>query len=189
MEELYHYGIPRRSGRFPFGSGDRPFQGLGEKAKKKAKKTLTKAAAKTATKTAVKVKVKKELVDKGQTAINERRQNAEKVEQRRATKRNIRSLSDEDVKRNIQRLRDEKTLKDLIDDDISPGKRMFQQVSGDILKSSITSVGTDVAKGSLKYLLRTSMTGEDRSLKDLAETIWPKQQKQQQQNQQSGSNP
>lgn len=25
---LQHYGIPRRSGRYPFGSGNRPFQGM-----------------------------------------------------------------------------------------------------------------------------------------------------------------
>lgn len=168
MEELYHYGVPRRSGRFPFGSGERPFQGLGIKAKKKAKKTIAKTTAKT--------EIKKEAADIEQATLDERRQNAEKVKQRRATKRNIRSLSDEDIKRNIQRLRDEKTLKELIDDDISPGKRAVQQVSSNILRTSITSVGTDVAKGSLKYLFKTSMTGEDRSLKDLAETIWPKQQ-------------
>lgn len=28
MNELYHYGIPKRSGRYPWGSGDRPFQRL-----------------------------------------------------------------------------------------------------------------------------------------------------------------
>lgn len=27
MNELYHYGIPRRSGRYPWGSGERPYQG------------------------------------------------------------------------------------------------------------------------------------------------------------------
>lgn len=26
--ELYHYGMPRRSGRYPWGSGTRPYQGL-----------------------------------------------------------------------------------------------------------------------------------------------------------------
>ena len=26
MSELYHYGMPRRSGRYPYGSGDEPFQ-------------------------------------------------------------------------------------------------------------------------------------------------------------------
>lgn len=29
MNELYHYGIPRRSGRYPYGSGDRPYQSEG----------------------------------------------------------------------------------------------------------------------------------------------------------------
>lgn len=28
MNELYHYGMPRRSGRYPYGSGSRPFQSL-----------------------------------------------------------------------------------------------------------------------------------------------------------------
>lgn len=27
--ELYHYGMPRRSGRYPYGSGDRPYQSSG----------------------------------------------------------------------------------------------------------------------------------------------------------------
>ena len=36
MDELYHYGIPRRSGRYKWGSGERPFQsGGGPKAPKK----------------------------------------------------------------------------------------------------------------------------------------------------------
>lgn len=27
-DEIYHYGIKRRSGRYPYGSGDRPYQDL-----------------------------------------------------------------------------------------------------------------------------------------------------------------
>lgn len=27
MNELYHYGVKRRSGRYPYGSGERPYQG------------------------------------------------------------------------------------------------------------------------------------------------------------------
>lgn len=34
MSELFHYGIKRRSGRYPFGSGERPYQGLSAVAKK-----------------------------------------------------------------------------------------------------------------------------------------------------------
>lgn len=37
MNELYHYGIPRRSGRYPWGSGDRPFQSSGGSAGPKKK--------------------------------------------------------------------------------------------------------------------------------------------------------
>lgn len=37
--ELYHFGIPRRSGRYPWGSGNRPFQsGGGPMSKRQAKK-------------------------------------------------------------------------------------------------------------------------------------------------------
>lgn len=34
-ENLYHYGVKRRSGRYPYGSGERPFQGDPKKLKKK----------------------------------------------------------------------------------------------------------------------------------------------------------
>ena len=27
-DELYHYGTPRHSGRYPYGSGKRPYQGV-----------------------------------------------------------------------------------------------------------------------------------------------------------------
>lgn len=37
MNELYHYGIPKRSGRYPWGSGDRPFQSSGGAAGPKKK--------------------------------------------------------------------------------------------------------------------------------------------------------
>ena len=37
MNELYHYGIPRRSGRYPYGSGERPYQDR-KAARKEAKR-------------------------------------------------------------------------------------------------------------------------------------------------------
>lgn len=37
MSELYHYGMPQRSGRYPYGSGERPYQGE-EKSKKPSRK-------------------------------------------------------------------------------------------------------------------------------------------------------
>lgn len=42
-DELYHYGVKRRSGRYPWGSGDRPYQALGYRAQsKEMRKTMTK---------------------------------------------------------------------------------------------------------------------------------------------------
>lgn len=37
MNDLLHYGVPRRSGRYPWGSGQRPFQGDQNQLKKKRK--------------------------------------------------------------------------------------------------------------------------------------------------------
>lgn len=40
MAELMHYGIKRRSGRYPWGSGERPYQSEEEKAEKKKQKSI-----------------------------------------------------------------------------------------------------------------------------------------------------
>lgn len=40
-EELFHYGIPRRSGRYPYGSGERPFQSVSRKDYNRALKPKT----------------------------------------------------------------------------------------------------------------------------------------------------
>lgn len=154
--EIYHYGIPRKSGRYPFGSGDRPFQGLKGFAKLKAIKTASKKA-------------------RSKTTTDDKSaENLQKIQERRATRKNVRTLSDDEVRRNIQRLRDEKTLKDLLDSDVNPGKKAMDQALR-VVQSASISVGTDVAKGALKYAIKTSLTGEERTLKGLAETIWPPQ--------------
>lgn len=161
--EFYHYGIPRRSGRFPFGSGERPFQGLKGFAKSRAIKAAVKAGA------------KKAVSENGATD-DKYTEDIKKVRERRATRRNIRTLSDEELRRNIQRLRDEKTLKDLLDDDVNRGKKAVNEALK-VIKNASKDVGTDIAKGTMKYLTKTAMTGNERNLKDLANTIWPPQNK------------
>ena len=46
FKELYHYGIPRRSGRYPWGSGDRPFQSISGYIRKKKQEKADAAAQK-----------------------------------------------------------------------------------------------------------------------------------------------
>lgn len=166
--ELYHYGIPRRSGRFPFGSGERPFQSLKGFAKTRALKAATKAGIKKA-------------ISETSTTDDKHVEDIKKVQERRATRRNIRTLSDEELRRNIQRLRDEKTLKDLLDKDVNPGKQAMNEALN-VVKNASVSVSTDIVKGTMKYLTKTAMTGEERNAKDLANTIWPPQNKKKKKN-------
>ena len=77
--DIFHYGIPKRSGRYPYGSGDRPFQSSGGKRptgffkKAKAKKAVKKAEKERAEKIAQKKKemaVKKAFEQAKEVAIN-----------------------------------------------------------------------------------------------------------------------
>ena len=71
---LMHYGIKRRSGRYPYGSGEDPYQstgGVGPKTKKVSKSSDTNAI----TKEAVKYKAKREedKEDQGMNMIRKKR--------------------------------------------------------------------------------------------------------------------
>lgn len=63
MNELYHYGIPRRSGRYPYGSGDRPYQRQ-EKQKNRKEKVIRE--------TTGRIENPNSLVSKNQIDQNER---------------------------------------------------------------------------------------------------------------------
>ena len=89
--ELCHYGTPRHSGRFPFGSGKRPFQSLVESGRKKAAEK----------------KKKKEYEDK---------------------KKFKRQLTIEELEGQIRRLKLEKDLTKLTDENIQPGKEIVKNV-------------------------------------------------------------
>lgn len=63
---------------------------------------------------------------------------------RREMKRNRRTLSEADLNRNLDRLRKEKQLKELIDEDVNPGKKYIQDVlkkSGDRLLPAALAAG------------------------------------------------
>ena len=63
---------------------------------------------------------------------------------RREMKHNRRTLSEADLNRNLDRLRKEKQLKELIDEDVNPGKKYIQDVlkkSGDRLLPAALAAG------------------------------------------------
>lgn len=165
--EICHIGN-ENSGRYPRGSGDRPFQRMPSWRRKKLIKTVNKA-----------IISKTKEIDKANAShvnkkpISDEQKNLKEIRNRKTTRRNIRHLSDEEIRRTISRLRDEKTLKELIDSDISPGRKAISE----ILSSAGQTVGKEVATGSMRYVLRQSMKSEKMELSGLADAIWPKKEK------------
>ena len=119
--ELYHYGVKRRSGRYPYGSGERPFQssgGLGGLFKRKGKakpKVNPKIKAKSKAETGKAPAEQKEEMKNSRTKAKEAASKATKEEamknmsptQLHAVRR---QLSDEELNRAVSRVKNEQTL-------------------------------------------------------------------------------
>lgn len=166
--DLYHFGIKRRSGRYPFGSGDRPFQSVSNRSRKHIAKAVKKNIKETARAEAAAQKETDKQITKKVSEDYEREETIKRG--RLKTKRNVRSLSDTDLKKSIERLRDEKILKDLIDDDVNPKTKMMK----DITNEAIKTVGKEVITGGLRYITKQSLRNEEMTLAGLADTIWPR---------------
>ena len=160
---LMHYGIKRRSGRYPYGSGEDPYQstgGVGPKTKKVSKSSDTNAI----TKEAVKYKAKRE-------------EDKEIKESRKLTKQRIRSMSDKEINDNIQRVRNEQTLRTLYDseDQIAQGKKIVSNALKAIGSKALTDAGTKFATGALSYLIKTTLSGDDFDSKELGKYVYGNQ--------------
>ena len=75
---------------------------------------------------------------------------------RRAALRSRRYLSDGDLDKMVQRLEKEKKLKDLVDEDIYPGKKFVKALTSDVTKRAL---GT-VASGAIVYGVKVALTKE-----------------------------
>ena len=77
----------------------------------------------------------------------------QKMNRKRALK-NRRTLSDSEIKSRIDRLKMEKELKNLTEEDISPGKKATKE----ILSSAGKKVAATVAAGAAAYAVKVAMT-------------------------------
>lgn len=141
---LVHYGIKRRSGRYPYGSGEHPYQreGGAPKATKKAKKEK-------APPDPVKMQ-RKELIKA----------------------KNLHSMSPEDLQKMITRLKQEKELKNLVEADIAPGKKVMKEVLAEVGKQTAKEVLTGSVRYGINYALQDS-NNRKFSTADLAKAIYP----------------
>ncbi len=94
-------------------------------------------------------------------------------EKRKASMRkdvkNRRTLSDADLKKKIERIKNEKQLKDLTAEEIAPGKKFIS----DVLSSSGKKVTTALVTGAALYGVKAAMTKKF-DIKEAASYMTPK---------------
>lgn len=95
------------------------------------------------------------LTTAGKKRLSKDKDNAEKKERKVALK-NRRSLSDEYLKKKIERLKMEKEFKNLTEEDISYGRKYV----GEIMSSAGKKALTVVAAGAIAYGVKVAMTKE-----------------------------
>lgn len=151
-DHLEHYGTKRHSGRYPYGSGDDPYQRLtrGKGSKKSAKIVAKKS--KQVQKD--KAKEKKDL-DKYK---NDRKKNSPKKGdadyQTDVRKKRVSQMSDDELKDRIDRLKKEKEYRSLYNDLYAPKKNSFQKGKDFVftaLKDSGASTATYISRQVMTY--------------------------------------
>lgn len=88
-------------------------------------------------------------------ARGEKVKRKEERQRRKQVRKNRRILSDDELKKEVDRLSLEKKYRDLSDSDLNPGRSAVSR----FLKSSGGRVATSAAIGSLAYLGYSAMTG------------------------------
>lgn len=127
-EFLMHYGMPRRSGRYPWGSGNDPFQGIKRKYENYKVRQSEKAALRKADR-------------------DERAQRLKDVKFRR-------TLSDKELNAKLDRLKREREYKQISSQEITPGKNFVSEVSSGAVKR----VAATVLAGAMLYGIKAFVT-------------------------------
>lgn len=99
------------------------------------------------------------------------RSSAERAERNRRAKvrKNVRTTSDEDLRKEVNRLELEKKYKNLSDEDLKPGRTAVKK----FLKSTGGRVVTSAAIGSLAYAGYLAVGGKDPEGRQLANYLFP----------------
>lgn len=93
---------------------------------------------------------------------------AQVVDQRKKDLSNRRTMSTDDIKRRIERLKLEREFKQLTQEDIAPGKKM----ANDILKSAGNKVLSGAVAGAAAYAVKVAMT-KNFDIKEAASYVVP----------------
>lgn len=173
-DELYHYGVPRKSGRYPYGSGKEPYQDnpkkrrlnkdeSAPKAKPSSKGSTQKSSSKKPE--SIWAKHRRLQAEKRDAEIKEAKRKAavqaeEERKKKEATKpdsQKVKEMSDEELIRAINRLRLEQTYMSMV----NPSNQQSQQQQSQKIK-------TTVSKG--KQLIDKMKSGS-KDIADLSQNI------------------
>ena len=130
-EELYHYGIPRKSGRYPYGSGKEPYQSNPQKRRLNKDESAPKATSKRPE--SIWAKRRKAQASEFVKKISNKK------------KEDVRNVSDEELRRRIARINLEKQYRDAVKSQsiVGAGKQYMKSVN-----ENATTVSSIVANTS-----------------------------------------
>jgi hypothetical protein len=166
-DELYHYGVPRKSGRYPYGSGKEPYQDNPKKRRLNKDESAPKAISKRPE--SIWAKHRRLQAEKRNAELREAKRKAavqaeEKRKKEEAAKppsQKAKEMSDEELVRAINRLRLEQTYMSMV----NPSNQQSQQQQA---QQQAQKIKTTVDKG--KRLIDKMKSGS-KDIADLSQNI------------------
>lgn len=166
-DELYHYGIPRKSGRYPYGSGREPYQDNPKKRRLNKDESAPKAISKRPE--SIWAKHRRLQAEKRDAELREAKRKAavqaeeerKKAEAAKLPSQKAKEMSDEELVRAINRLRLEQTYMSMV----NPSNQQSQQQQ---VQQQAQKIKTTVDKG--KRLIDKMKSGS-KDIADLSQNI------------------
>lgn len=166
-DELYHYGVPRKSGRYPYGSGKEPYQDNPKKRRLNKDESAPKATSKRPE--SIWAKHRRLQAEKRNAELREaKRKAAVQAEEERKKKeaakppsQKAKEMSDEELVRAINRLRLEQTYMSML----NPSNQQSQQQQA---QQQAQKIKATVDKG--KRLIDKMKSGS-KDIADLSQNI------------------
>ena len=166
-DELYHYGVPRKSGRYPYGSGKEPYQDNPKKRRLNKDESAPKATSRRPE--SIWAKHRRLQAEKRDAEIREAKRKAavraeeerKKEEAAKPPSQKAKEMSDEELVRAINRLRLEQTYMSMV----NPSNQQSQQQQ---VQQQAQKIKTTVDKG--KRLIDKIKSGS-KDIADLSQNI------------------
>lgn len=166
-DELYHYGVPRKSGRYPYGSGKEPYQDNPKKRRLNKDESAPKATSKRSE--SIWAKHRRLQAEKRNAELREAKRKAavqaeeerKKEEAAKPPSQKAKEMSDEELVRAINRLRLEQTYMSML----NPSNQQSQQQQA---QQQAQKIKATVDKG--KRLIDKMKSGS-KDIADLSQNI------------------